>query len=206
MVTSDAVVASAKKYAPWAAPWWVALVQGLVALGLGALILYYKEQASTVVGQFLALYLLIHGLFELTAGAAAPRSTMAAQIAFYRGVFGAVVGGFLISLIFLQVLTPQTGLLWLSIGLLVYGVGGLYLAFARQHGNGRLLSIIGGALFAVLGAFGLFGRNLAGNPLSNWVGWTLVILGVGLVVMAFVRRSNAASAAEEAAAAAAAKK
>lgn len=201
MVNPDAVVESAKKYAPWAAPWWVALVQGLIAIGLGALILYYRETATTVVGQFLALYLLIHGLFELTAGAAAPRSTMAAQIAFYRGIFGAVVGGVLISLIFLQALSVATGLLWLSVGLLVYGAGGLYLAFARQRGNGRLLGIIGGALFVVLGTFGLFGRSLEGNPLSTWVAWTLVILGVGLVVMAIVRRSNANSAAEEAAAA-----
>ncbi|MGL4651887.1 MAG: hypothetical protein ACRC1H_20930, partial [Caldilineaceae bacterium] len=128
------------------------------------------------------------------------------QIAFFRGIVGAAIGGFLISLLFLNLLSRETGLLWLSIGLLLYGAGGLYLAFARARGNGRILSLIGAILFVALGAIGLWGSFSGSGQMITIIAWTLIVLGIGLVVMAFVRRSNAKKEEEDAKAAAAKKK
>jgi uncharacterized membrane protein HdeD (DUF308 family) len=197
MGTADYVVETAKKYNPLSAPWWVALVQGLVAAGLGILLLLFPRQAADALAPFLALYILIHGLFEIAAGTNKERTTTAMQIAYYRGIVGAAIGGVLLSLFFLGVLSRETGIFWLGIGLLLYGLGGLYLAFARGSGNGRILSLIGAVLFIILGAIGIWGRFSETVPLFELVSWTLVVLGLGLVVVAFVRRSN--SAAEDAA-------
>ncbi|MGL4650163.1 MAG: DUF308 domain-containing protein, partial [Caldilineaceae bacterium] len=96
---ADTVMETALKYSPLKASWWVALLQGLIAAGLGILLLIYPQQAIDAIGPFLALYLLIHGLFEVAGGSNKPRTSSADQIAYYRGIVGAVIGGFLISLL-----------------------------------------------------------------------------------------------------------
>jgi uncharacterized membrane protein HdeD (DUF308 family) len=190
MVTADDIVESAKKYSPFRAAWWVALVQGVLAIGLGLLFWLYPVRAAEALAQFLALYLLIHGLFEINSKAGPASRSMAAQIAYYRGIVGALVGGLLLSLLFLGFLDRDFGLITLGVALIIYGAAGLYLAFALQRGNGRILGIISSVLMLALGLAGFLGRNTETSVLGTWVGPSLVVIGLALVLVAFIRRSS----------------
>lgn len=190
VVSADDIVESAKKYSPFRAAWWVALVQGVLAIGLGLLFWLNPVGATNALSQFLALYLLVHGLFEINGRTGPGPKSTEQQIAFYRGIVGAAVGGLLLSLLFLGLLSRDFGLITLSVALIIYGAAGLYLAFALQRGNGRLLGIIGSVVMLALGLAGFLGRNTEGNVLGTWVGPSLVVLGIALAVVAFIRRSN----------------
>lgn len=190
---SDHVVTYSKKLAPWSAPWWVALLQGIFALGLGIALMVWPTEATLLLGQLLALYLLVSGVFEVIEGLRNPRTTTAANISFYKGIVGAVIGGLLLLLIFMQAVSASTGFILLGIGLLVYGAVGLFLGFQRHSGNGKLLSLIAAALFVILGILSIWFQDA--GVMDVWVAWTLVILGAGLIVLAFMRRSNAKKAA-----------
>ncbi len=186
--TSDDIVEMAKKYKPWAGSWWNALIQGLLALGLGLLLWFNSADAARILGQFLALYLFVSGLFAIEAGPRMMLGEEGGKIAYYKGVAGALIGGVLIVLLIMQWVTPDMGLILLGVGLLIYGVVGLYQAFAGLKGNSRILTIIASALFLFLGISALFLREA--GIMRIWVAPTLMVLGVGLIVMAFIRRSN----------------
>ncbi len=193
MSSADYVVETAKQYSPLKAAWWVALVQGLVSLGVGILLIVNGARATVVVAQFLALYLLIHGLFEMASMSNRVRNSFAMQVVYYRGALGALFGGVLLSLLFLDWLTASAGFFWLAVGLLVYGVGGLYLAFARGSGNRRILSTVGAALFILIGTLGVTSRFYGESLAASVIAWTLTLLGVALVIVAIVRRTTVAT-------------
>ncbi len=203
MYNPDAIVDTANKYKPWVGHWWNALIQGILALALGILLFYYPTEATKALAQILALYLFVSGLFTLQAGPRLKEEGANGQIAYYKGLSGAVIGGLIIFLLIFGFISNSMALTLLGIGLLIYGGVGFYLAFARERGNGRILAIIASVLLFLMGVWALFFREM--DVIGSWVVPMLIILGAGLIVMAFVRRDNmkkAAAAAEAAQAAA----
>lgn len=203
MLSSDNVVSQAKKATPWSAPWWVSLVEGLTLAAVGIYLIYDPNTAMTVFGRLIALYLFVAGLIQTLAGLQKPQTDMTGKLALWRGIIGAVLGGIVVilSLVF-GWLSPQTALWILAAGTFLYGLIGLYLAFAQKtRGSGRLLALLGSILFIVVGFTALFLQNR--NVVDGWIGPTFTVLGIGLVIFAFVRRSQQEDAKAEAAAAAA---
>ncbi len=198
--TSDDIVNVAMKYKPWAGSWWNALIQGLLALALGIFLFMNPLEATRVLAQFLALYLFISGLFAIEAGPRLIAQAGVGKIAYYKGLAGALIGGIIVFLLILQWLSNDTGLLLLGVGLLIYGAIGLYQAYADKSRNGQIIGYISSALFLFLGLAAVFFRGQ--NVMRTWVAPVLMVLGVGLIIMAFIRRSNAQKAKAEAAAAA----
>lgn len=187
--TSDDIVTLAKKYKPWAGSWWNALIQGLLALGLGIFLFMNPTEATRVLAQFLALYLLISGLFAIEAGPRLLQQEGLGKVSYYKGVAGALIGGTLIFLYIMQWLSFDSGMILLGSGLLIYGLIGLYQAYVDKNKNGQILGYISSALFLFLGLSALFFRQQ--NVMRGWVAPVLMLLGVGLIVMAIIRRSNA---------------
>lgn len=188
--TSDDIVNAAMKYKPWAGSWWNALIQGLLALGLGIFLYMNPKEATRVFAQFLALYLLISGLFAIEAGPRMLAGEKGGPLAYYKGLAGAVIGGLLVFSLILQFgwLTPSIQLLVLGVGLLIYGALGLYQAVVGLKGNSQILGYVSAGLFLFLGIAAVFFRD---QPvIGGWVAPVLMILGVGLIIMAFIRRSN----------------
>jgi len=198
MLSSDNVVTQAKKATPWSAPWWVSLLEGVILAALGIYLIVSPDKAVLIFGRAVALYLFIAGLIQTLAGLQKTQTDMAGKLALWRGIIGLVLGGAVVILSFVfQWLSPQTSLWLLAAGTFLYGLIGLYLAFAQKtRGSGRLLALVGSILFIVVGFTALFlqGRSVV----DGWIGPTFTVLGIGLVIFAFIRRSQQQDAKEAA--------
>lgn len=178
-----------KRARPWdgQAPWWLVLVEGAVALVLGAYILLRPQQATTVVGQLIALFLLISGILGVLTGLRHRGEGRVATIVLIRGLVGLIVGLLIFGLLFMQILTYNSGTTLLAIGMLLYGVLGLVVGFFdRGQGGIRWGVVFNSILFAVVGFVALFIQQA--NVMVDWVGPLLVIFGIALIVFAILRR------------------
>lgn len=187
---TGAVFGRAAKFGPWAAAWWVALLQGLIVAGLGVLYMLNPGEFRAALLQFLTLFLLIMGLIDLMVGLAQPRTTRGATLSYLRGLVGFVGGLVLLSMLFLGVFATRAGLGQTLFGVvaIAYGVLGLLVAFTKSAEQGRTSAIVGGGIFTLFGVAMLIPS--VDQAMASWVGPALVILGVGLVVYAFIRRSR----------------
>ena len=79
-------------------PWWLALIQGLVALGIGLFMLLDPASASKVIGVLAAVYLLIAGIIHTIRGLARRRVVKRMNVMLIRGIVGLVVGGIILVL------------------------------------------------------------------------------------------------------------
>ena len=73
-------------------PWWLALIQGLVALGIGLFMLLDPTAAIAVLGLLAAIYLLVAGIVHTIRGLARRRAVKRMNVMLIRGIVGLVVG------------------------------------------------------------------------------------------------------------------
>jgi uncharacterized membrane protein HdeD (DUF308 family) len=167
--------------------WWLFLLWGIVLVVLGVLLLAVPGLTTIVLVQLMAVYLLIHGVFQLV-GAALGRYERDRALNLIAGLIGVVVGILLIA-------NPLSGSV-LFVGAQYYLLGGaalglglltLVTAFTGEGGFrwGRL----------VLGALALLvAVYFIANPLFGILSlvWLLasvaVVAGLAMVVVALVSR------------------
>lgn len=80
-------------------PWWLALIQGLVALGAGLFLLVDPTSARFLVGLLAAVYLLVTGLIYTVRGIIARRPGKSSLL-LIRGIVGLIFGGLLLAMAF----------------------------------------------------------------------------------------------------------
>jgi uncharacterized membrane protein HdeD (DUF308 family) len=171
-----------------ALPWWLVLVEGILAAFLGLVLLIAPGASLFFIVQLLGLYLFIAGIFRII-GIFLDSSSWGLKL----------IGGLLCLIAGLAVLRhPLWSTIMAPAGLVVFvgflamlqGAAGLVVAF--QGGGWGM-----GAL-SVLGI--LFGLFLVINPLIGVAALTLILAvvmligGVGAVIQAFRMRRGAASA------------
>jgi len=195
------MIDQAKKLSPIGTSWWVGLIQGILAVLLGFYFMRSPSNVTAVLLQFVALFLVIVGLMDMMAGRSIAKRSSADTVSFWRGVVGFVGGFVVLSMLFLGFFSNPT---WASFGMnamgiitLAYGALGIALAFMREEKRGRWTMVIISAIFVMLGLTLLVDRVT--NITRAWVGPVLVILGAGLIIYAFIRRSGEKAAAEKAA-------
>lgn len=179
------------KAAPWRSgqPWWVVVIEGVVALVLGVWIWAQTQNAAVLSGQVTALFLLVVGGLGLWTHLRAPSATRIAQVSLIRAVVGVVTGGLIFLLLWLNVLTLGAGLAILALGMLLFGALGVYIAIADDEPGTRWGALITSAVFAVIGVLLLV--QPSGELLRTSISLPLVIGGIALLGLAAWNYSRA---------------
>jgi uncharacterized membrane protein HdeD (DUF308 family) len=169
-------------------PWWLALIQGLVALGAGLYLLIDPTSASLLIGLLAAIYLLVTGLLYTVRGVIARRPGKSSLL-LIRGIVGLVVGGILLILAIFDIGNLDIGYTILAVGLLLFGGMGLFQSFFKREGKPFAWGpvIVSGALLA-WGLIVLFLRSSVN--LTAVSGWILVIIGVVIIGWTILGRKD----------------
>lgn len=172
-------------------PWWLALIQGLVALGAGLFLLIDPTAATFLVGLLAAVYLLVTGLLYTVRGIIARRPGKSSLL-LIRGIIGLIFGGILLAMAVFNIGSLSLGYTILAIGLVVFGAMGLFQSLVKREGKAFAWGpvIVSGALL-VWGLIILFARSSINIPAVS--GWILVIIGVVIIAYTILGRKDPAS-------------
>ncbi len=174
--------------------WWLVLIEGLVAIGLGLYMLIAPNSATVYLGLVIAAYLAISGLLQTFKGAV-HWSAPGGKIDLIQGLVGLISGGGILILYFLKVLSLEMGVIILGIGLVVYGLLGLYENFFdRGEAPFAWAPVLVNIALAGWGALIFVDRSRDIN-LTLWSGLILLLIGVVIAGYSFIIRKRGASAA-----------
>lgn len=161
-------------------PWWLILVQGIMAVILGALFLSYPRAISAILTQVLAIYWLISGIFAI-ASIFVDQSGWGWKL--ISGILGIITGFLIITNPLLgTVLVLSTVIILVGIQGIIVGIINLIQAF---HGAGWGIGILG-VLSLLFGLVLMFNVQIGAQALP----WLLGILGVvgGIIAIIFAFR------------------
>jgi len=160
-------------------PWWLVLLQGIFAIILGLLLLSAPGMTTMVLIQFLGIYLLIIGVFNLV-GIFLDRSRWGWKL--FVGIAG-ILGGILVIQhpLWSTVLIPATLVVILGMLALIAGIVGLIAAF---QGGGWGAGILG-ALSLLIGLALLGSPFLGAVALPLAIGLLALVGGIAAIVQAF---------------------
>ncbi len=165
-------------------PWWLVLIQGIIALILGCSFLAFPYQTLLVLVVFIGAYWFISGIFALIS-LANDKSSMGWKIVV--GLLG-IIAGLLIMMYpyYSTILLPSLLIIFIGVWGLI--IGGITLAHGiRGGGSGEIILGILGLIFGII----LLANPLIGALLLPYVlGMFGLILGIGAIVAAFMCRSK----------------
>jgi uncharacterized membrane protein HdeD (DUF308 family) len=168
--------------------WWLVLVQGIIAIGLGLYIVAQRDQATTYIGLLAAAYIFISGITQ-TIGASTQGSKRS-KTGLIRGIAGLVIGGGLLAAAWFGWVNLINGYTLLAIGLLIYGGLGLWYSFFDRgdipFSWGPIL--LNGLL--VLWGILVFVSRMQGFDLAMVSAGILVLVGALACVWAFLVRPS----------------
>jgi len=163
-------------------PWWLVLLQGIFAIILGLLLLYSPGMTTLVLIQFIGIYWLIAGVFNLV-GIFLDHAGWGWKL--FTGILGILAGLLVIQHpLWSTVLIPTTLMIIVGLVALVFGIVSLIAVFRG-----------GGWSAGILGAIGiLIGLALLGSlwvstmALPTVVGAIALVGGIAAIVQAFRMR------------------
>ena len=172
-------------------PWWLALIQGLVAVGAGLYLLVDPTSATFLVGLLAAIYLLVTGLIYTVRGIIARRPGKSSLL-LIRGIVGLIFGAILLAMALFDIGNLSLGYTILAIGLVVFGGMGLFSSLFHREGKPFAWGpvIVSGALL-VWGLIILFARSTIDLPAVS--GWILVLIGVVVILYTVLGRKDPGS-------------
>jgi uncharacterized membrane protein HdeD (DUF308 family) len=162
--------------------WWLVLIEGLIAIVIGLYMLIDQASASISFGLLLAAYLAIGGLVKAIKGGMRWNAP-GGKIDTIQGLVGLIGGGGILLFYFLDILSLTVGVIILGIGLIIYGLLGLYKNFFDRGGAPfAWVPVFVNAALAAWGALIFFTRSQEIN-LTLWSG--LILLLIGLVAAGY---------------------
>ncbi len=170
-------------------PWWLALIQGLVALGAGLFLLIDPTSARFLVGLLAAAYLLVTGLIYTMRGIIVRRPGKSSLL-LIRGIVGLIFGGVLLAMAFFNIGSLNLGYTILAIGLIVFGGMGLFHGLFQREGKPFSWGSV--IVHAALLAWGLIILLFPSVNLPVVSGWILIIIGVVIVAYTILGRKDPA--------------
>jgi uncharacterized membrane protein HdeD (DUF308 family)/predicted flap endonuclease-1-like 5' DNA nuclease len=172
-------------------PWWMVLIEGILAIIIGAYLIIAPVRTTFYLVYFLGWYWLITGVLTV-ALIFFDRSMWGWKL--FSGIIGILAGGIIIyyPIASTFAILPITILIAAFLGI-IYGVIFLFQAF---RGSGWGVGILG--VLSILFGLILLGNTLIAALTLPWVlGISGVVLGFLAIIMAFVVRSRQKQAAEE---------
>lgn len=185
--------AALQKAKPWSQDsiWWVLLVEGIIAAGLGLYILAAPESASVWLVYLLATLLLVDGLLTGFRGIRRKRQR---RLNFLRsGV--ALVGGLLALLPLFGVLDIPTSIRIVSLAFVTLGVLRIVGFFVERRDHVRFGEVVFASGLLSIGGwllYQIFAGSLSAQALMP-LGWLLLVFGAFLSGYAFFMRSHNAA-------------
>lgn len=167
-------------------PWWLALIQGLVALGIGLFMLLDPGSASTLAVLLASIYLLVAGVIHTLRGLAARRGG-GGTLLLIRGLAGLVIGAVILLFGVFEIGSPEIVRTILAIGLIVFGAIGLFTSLLKREGKPFAWGPV--LVNAALLAWGLL-ILLSSLNLTTVSGWILVIIGVVVIGYTILARRD----------------
>ena len=185
--------------APWrsGAPWWLVLLEGLIALAVGIFILAQPARIGQWLVYLIAGYLVITSALDIYAGLGGSAAETGRTYRLLGGGIGFIAGLLVLVVPLITSTTLPSMLAILGIGLIGRGIVTLVGGFlSREETGGRWVGILPGVLNVALGALLLLLLSTdAVADVLRWLGILAVIGGGALVVFAFMlaRRPPAAA-------------
>jgi uncharacterized membrane protein HdeD (DUF308 family) len=174
--------------------WWLPLIQGLIAVALGLFLLFARTTAVTWIGTAAALYMFVAGLLLLGGVLFSSRRSLDSWQGI-QGIAGLVIGGGLLAVSLFDLTDLTTSFTLLAVGLIVFGGLGVGAGLFGARGTiFRLPMLIINGLLLLWGVLVLFSRN-QGFDLALIGAIILLVLGVVLIISAFLARGKDADAA-----------
>ena len=191
---SNETVSKAKEIAPWRSDlsWWVILVEGIILGGVGLLVLVDVQRTNANVALIFTAALAVAGLMQLWAVARNQVPENLDSLVSGRASIAVFAGLSVLLLYFMDNLTQGVGLILVGLASLLYGLLGLVLAL-RTDGARRRSAIIETILFSLVGALMIYTQFAGGAAVSTAVsiiGGLALLLGIGLIIFAFLRRRD----------------
>ena len=192
-LTQDAIDRT-KELAPWRTnlPWWVLLIEGIVLGIVGVLILLDPSQTTTNIALFLTAVLAVAGALQLWSILRGKAPDTLSNLTSARGAIALFVGLIVLLMYFLRVLTLDTGQIVFGSGSLIYGLLGFWIAL-RTSGAHRRTALLEAIFFTAVGGlmiYVLFMGPESVTTATTAMGWIAIAAGLGMVGVAFLRRSR----------------
>jgi len=170
------------------AAWQVVLITGIASLILGILVLVWPGHSLVVVGILFGLYLLISGIFQLTAAFGTHQATSLRVLAFISGALSILLGllcfrGPMQSILLLA--------LWIGIGWLIRGVTHVMAAISDPRMPARGWHIFLGVLTFIAGIVLIDSPFRSVAVLTLVGGIWLVVVGITEIITSFRIRHRA---------------
>ena len=186
--TTEMAKSALRQVRPWRAgmPWWVILLEGLIALGIGIYVLMAPNAGNSIV-LLLALYLLVAHVERAIIGfrSRIPAAILAERM--LRAGIGVTVGLIIVVDALIPFINPPAPLVILSLGWLLIGAIGIWeWVSARRTDWAWAVFPVVSALFGLL----MLASRLALGPLVliSIVG---IVAGIALLGYAFMLYRNA---------------
>ncbi len=168
--------------------WWLVLIQGIIAIGLGLYIVTQPDQASANIGVLAAAYIFISGITQTIA--ASTQSSKRTKTGLIRGIAGLVIGGGLLAAAWFNWVNLATGYTLLATGLVIYGGLGLWHQFFdRGEAPFTWGPVILNGLLALWGIL-IFVSRMMQLDLAMVSAGILVAIGALACVWAFLSRPS----------------
>jgi len=165
-------------------PWWLLLLQGIIALILGAYLLAYPLQTLMVIIVFLGAYWLVSGIFTLVS-IAVDKEHMGMKI--LLGFLGIILGLLILTYPYYStLLVPFVFTIMVGVIALIYGFIALWGAFT---GKGWGVGILG--ILSII-----FGLIILANPIASTLavpfvfGILGIVFGFAAIIGSFMLRSS----------------
>ena len=164
-------------------PWWLILIEGILAIVIGLLLFTSTTQTLAVLVVFLGLYWLIKGIFDII-------SIFIDHTAWgwklFIGIIGIIAGIIILRNPLMSTFAVPVIFTWV---LGIYAIiAGIIMIIQAFRGGGWGIGIMG-VIGILIGIF-LLGNTLLGAQIVVWLSaLTLVIGGVVAIIVAFRQRS-----------------
>ena len=167
-------------------PWWLVLIQGIVALILGIMFLSWPYFTLMIAVTFLGAYWFVSGLFALV-GLAVDRSQYAVKIVL--GILGIIAGILILAYpLFATVLIPSLLVIFIGVWGVIMGAVSLFASFKGGGAGAAALGIIG----LILGLILLANPFIAAAILPFILGIIGIIGGIAAIVTSIAIRARSA--------------
>ena len=163
-------------------PWWLVLLEGIVAIVVGLLLLSSPAMTTSVLVQVLGIYWFIAGIFQIVSIFI---DSTGWGWKLFAGIIGIIAGLYIINHPLLSTfLVPTTIVILLGIGGIIMGGISIIRAFQGAGWGTGILGVIS----IILGIVLLSNRVLATLSLPITVGILAVIGGIVAIIQAFRMR------------------
>jgi uncharacterized membrane protein HdeD (DUF308 family) len=174
---------------PWrrGIPWWLVLVEGILVLGIGLFLAFQPDSARSTIRGLIGLFLIFNSLLGIVSGLRpATRNQPMAPYRLLRGGIGLFAGLMVVLQPVFEYVDADATRTILAVGLTLWGLIGLYAAFATHDEGGFRWNTIVLSGLSIVFAVMLFRTSSSDNPFVEPAGYVAIIVGLILLAYAYV--------------------